>query len=154
MIDTPSLQKPYDLIWSGDPALSLPEVPKERETALRVARETGEWKPLLTNGLVPTLFKFRPIVGSARRYLMGEMKRGQLIDAEITALAFRLGLVAIENWDDYELVHAQHKGQPLADAKVIDDLDRYARERGVDDGAIVDELGMLVFYRAQGISAK
>lgn len=93
-----SVVRPYDLIWSGDPALTLAPIPPEpvalpsepaeslrdrvaawkQDTAAILARnaelydralETGDWSPILKPGETPTKFRVRQIPGSVRRVL-------------------------------------------------------------------------------------
>ena len=103
MIKPPSLIKEYTLIYSGDPALALPADPKEREQALIVARETGNWQPLVVAGEQPTLFQCRPLPGTTFEWLVGEWgfraKLGRKpTGAEGLLLTFQLGVRKIENF--------------------------------------------------------
>ena len=86
MLRLPSNQRPYDAFYSRDPAFVQPpelaaggeldeDVVKAHKTALeahaeriRIARETGDWKPLLAGDeLEPTRFTLQPISGDTFR---------------------------------------------------------------------------------------
>lgn len=114
--------KPYDLIWSGDSALTLAPIPPEpvrlpdeaddelrarteaweaEATAIRArnteaysrAFESGDWSSILRAGETPTKFRVRQIPGSAWRAL--ERVGNGLTPREWCYLVFRLGVVDI-----------------------------------------------------------
>lgn len=140
MIQPPSLQRSATLIWSKDPALVLPVDETERENALRVARETGNWQPILAGE--PTRFVVRFLGGAAFRWLISESSRRKLTEIELAAMALRMAIEKIENWGDYQLeLGRTADGFPLASAKLVDDLDAV-------DRTIVNELGTQIIERA------
>ena len=145
MINPPSLQRSFTLIWSGDPALVLPADPAERENVLRVARETGEWKALL--GGEPSRVVCRQIGGACFRWLISDVRRKKLSELEFASLAVRLSVERIENWNGYELELGRLEGYPIASTKLIDDLDSVDKD-------IVNELGAILIERADGPSPK
>jgi hypothetical protein len=178
MLRLPSVQFEYTLVFSGDPALNLPEVPDlaedeadpaalakhkelfaERERLLRVARETGNWGPLLHAGAEPTMFQMKPIHGMALVYLSGEAARGQLVQAETVALAFRLALMRVDNLGAFQVKRDAKaaNGLGLVTAATMEKL----YDIGLDIGnpnlgrSVVGELGQIVLSRAlEGVSPK
>lgn len=155
MFRAPSLQHEYTLVFSGDPALDLPVDEAERETALRVARETGNWEPILKQGQIPTLFHVRQLTQSSARWLGGEIRRRRLEPGEISVLALRLALRRVDNFDGHRVRHEQIDDQELATIATIDMLFE-VDPSNLDIGrTLVDELGSLVLQRAsEGISPK
>ncbi len=163
----------YTLVFSGDPSLDLPtftpcgscsstpcadcapkadEVSKERERMLTLARETGNWEPIVKEGEVPTVFHFRPLTGTAYQWWAGQTSRNQLIGVESASLALRLGITDVKNFGKHEVKRFRNDdGQELANTKIIDAI--YA-EAGATVGVdIVVELGTIVVDRARaGIS--
>jgi hypothetical protein len=133
-----SLQSSYSLVWSRDPALSLEwyedsptltdeqnaearaKVDKERERLLRVARQTGNWQPLLKPGEAPTAFTFRQLGHNDLAWVQGEADRSRLGQLEINDVFFLLAIESISNFGTVEV--KRHKGQKLANAKVLDEL--------------------------------
>lgn len=162
----PSNQKPYDLYWTGDPALLQPPTePAEdadstvkarysRDKAdydlkLKLAYERGQWDELVIPGRAPTKFVMHPVRGTLIRRLADRMLGGRIGKAEMKQLAFRMAVESIENCDEFEL------GEPIVDREygamaaesVADFLD------GIDLD-IVTELGGIVIKRAQESSPK
>ncbi len=99
-----SLQGRFALVYSGDPALQprpadLPDdtaadVRAERtaaqakhDHALTVARDTGNWTPLIIPGTTPTLFSFELPLGSKRRKLIDLYQRHDRADEHASASA-------------------------------------------------------------------
>jgi hypothetical protein len=152
----PSLQKTYAIVSSFDPALSLPEDADERANTLRVARETGNWQPLIKAGESPTLFWLRPLPGSTRSWLAGYQSRRRLTGQETADIALRLALRKIDNFGAFEKVSLVYiDDQELADVAAIDAI------YGVDPrdpkigASIVSELGGIVLERLmEGLSPK
>lgn len=157
MLRPPSLQHEYTLIFSGDPALVLPEDPEERANALRVARETGKWDALIQAGQQPTMFHVRPLPQSTFRWLIGEATRRNLQGFEMTILALRLALRRIDNFGTHsgKVQLEKNDEQQLAKIDVIDALFNVDPD-DVDVGRrVVDELGTEILRRAgDGISPK
>lgn len=149
MIKPPSQQFPYTLIYSGDPSLCLPSDPAERAKALEVARETGDWTPLIHAGESPTVFTVRPITGALLDWMMSEGRRRDVSDPEMNVLALRVALVRVEGFGDAKVqtAPAGHEDEfRIATPKIIEEL--YAID-GVGR-AVVQELGALVWKRALG----
>jgi len=142
MIKPPSIQNEYTLIYSGDPALNLPDEPVEHAHALKVARETGAWP--ISLGHAATEFHVRPLTGSHIEWLQGEYTRRELTDLELAALSLRLALTKVINFGDVVVRHETHNdGHRLATRDVVNAL--YAvPEHGT---RIVMELGSHLFVR-------
>jgi hypothetical protein len=143
VIKPPSLLHEYDLIYSGDPALALPEDAVIREHALAVARETGNWQALLIPGQEPTLFTLRPLTGSQYDWWAGEVKRRQLVEPEAAALAVRLALTGVKNFGPHKVEPVLVDGHKLARIEIIDAI--YAVPEG---RMVVLELATAVIERA------
>jgi hypothetical protein len=178
MLRLPSVQFEYTLVFSGDPALNLPEVPDlaeeeadpavlakhkelatERGRLLRVARETGNWGALLHAGAEPTMFQMRPIHGMALVYLSGEATRGQFVKAETVALAFRLALMRIDNLGGLQVKRDAKaaNGLGLVTAATMEKIYDIGLDLGTPQlgRSVVAELGEIVLERAlEGVSPK
>ena len=173
MFAVPSLQRPYTLCSSLDPALDLPEVPdltgdakpedvatrdallKERRHALKVAQDTGDWNAIVKSGEKPTMFHMRPIHGATLTWLLGEVNRKTLTDDEGYELAFRLAVKEIENFNGKKLEFVRDDGHVMADPKSLAPLYDIGRDAGQPQlgRVIVLEIGMLAYTRAvQGVS--
>lgn len=145
MLKTPSLLKDYAFIYSGDPALRLPDDEKEREHALTVARETGNWSAILSGNEEPTVFHLAPLTGSQFDWLRGEVSRRGLVDVEQAALAVRLALRKVENFGTHKVERAMEDGQRLATTAIIDAI--YA-EAGGQGRLVIIELFVEILRRA------
>jgi hypothetical protein len=145
MIKAPSLQNDYAFIFSGDPALVLPEDPEQRKHALDVARETGNWQPLLGQGDPPTVFTLRPLKGSEYDWWAGECARQRLVNAEAAALVVRLALVKVDNFGAHKVERVKVDGISLAKVDIIDAI--YA-EAGGAGRAVILEIADEVIDRA------
>lgn len=107
----------------------------EVENLIRVARETGEWQPLIT-GPSPTKFVMRVIPGSLFRKLL-DANYGS---AEFSAMTLRIALTDIV-LAGYKFKTCNHPTfGKIADESVIDVLD------AIDMG-IVNELSMAAIQR-------
>lgn len=152
MIKAPSLVSEYTLIYSGDPALSLPDDADERARVLRVARETGKWDELLTGNEAPTLFHFRNLTRTEWAWLTGEMghstEHGRSLSAvEANDLAIRLALRNVENFGAHKVERKRYRGDIwLASTKIIDAIYAEAGKYGED---ILGEFGSHVIERAR-----
>lgn len=144
MIKPPSQIHEYSIIFSGDSALNLPVPEAARERALSVARETGQWDPLLLAGESPTVFHVVPIHGAALDWLTGEMQRNGLIGAEAAALALRLALRSIDGFGEHKVKMVREDGHLLASMETINAL--YAID--VIGRDVVQEIGGVCFERA------
>jgi hypothetical protein len=157
VIKPPSLQRPFTLIFSGDPALELPTDEKERAKALEVARDTGNWSALLkVGGEPPTLFEIIPMTATAKHWL-GQLQLEQgITQIQICALAFRLSIKKIESFGDFKLRFEERSLDSgdkitLATADVIDELGKL----GPAGESIMIEIGTLALLRAaQGVPPK
>lgn len=152
MIKAPSLVAEHTLIFSGDPALNLPEDPAEAASALEQARETNQWQALIREGESPTLFHVRPLYGTLWDWLAGEVNRRQLSQAEQWPFALRLALRRVENFGSYKVSHTKIDGHSMATTEIIDAI---YTEGGGAGRQIVEELGSLVIIKAtQGLRPK
>jgi hypothetical protein len=165
MIKAPSLLKLYTLIYSGDPALTLPPpdepadaeqdgaadapAPSARERALVLARETGQWGTLITPGQTPTLFHLRPLPGTSYDWWVGEIRRRDLTVSEAAVLILRLALRKVDGFGAHVVKTRTVDGQDLATTDIIDAL--YA-EAGAHGAAIIAELSTEVIRRSERTS--
>ena len=131
MIKAPSIQHEFTLVFSGDPALSLPEDPDERARVLKVARETGNWAPLIIDGQQPTLFHFKDLTRSEFGWWDGERchsaRLGRPLGAlEASDLVLRLALRTVDNFGKHKVSRKQHGPVWLADSDIINALNEEA----------------------------
>ena len=143
MIKPPSIQNEYTLIYSGDPALNLPESADEREHALSQARQTGQWQALIREGEQPTLFHFGQITRTQRDWLIGEMQRRQLCATELDALIVRVALRRIDGLGPHKVTRSKSAaaGFHLADEDTINMLENVS-------AALIPELSWVAWERA------
>jgi hypothetical protein len=158
VIRPPSLQKPQDDYYSGDPAfIQLPadasdEQRKEHAHKWKVARETGNYSALLIEGQQATKFTMQPIKRTDWRAFKdrvtlppGSPKAIGINEA--WALAFRMSVVAVTVGADIEIKRYPHRewgGWDMADEKVVEYLDSI-------DERMVTELGDVVLARMSDI---
>lgn len=160
MIRPPSLQKPQDEFYSGDPAFA--QLPKdatkeqiaEHDHKWKVARETGRYEALLLEGQQATKFTMRPVNRTTWRAFVDRMV--QPVDSNrrigpITApsLLFRLSIESVSGLD-LEIKRYPHRewdGWDMATQEVVETLDSI-------DPRIVTELGDLVLSRMSDVSKK
>ena len=157
MFAPPSLQHEYTLVFSGDPALMLPDDEKERAAKLRAARETGRWAELCKPGEQPTLFTIRPIEGPLLTWLHGYSSRARLSNDEGMELALRVALKGVENLGAFEITHSKIEGRVVVSEDTMAALYAIGRELGdpMLGRRVVIELGTLVLDRAmEGIPPK
>jgi hypothetical protein len=145
MIKAPSLQNDYAFIFSGDPALALPEDPEQRKHALDVARETGNWQPLLGQGDPPTVFTLRPLSGSVYDWWRGECARQRLISAEAATLLVRLAIVKVDNFGAHKVERVTVDGVSIAKVDIINAI---YDEAGGAGRNVISELSDEVVDRA------
>ena len=154
MLAAPSLQNEYTLCFSGDPALDLPALPAEddpghaaavaaREIKLKNARETGSWP--IKPGETPTIFRFKPVGGSAVRWWSGQSQRESLSALEDIELMFRLALVGVDGLPGVTMQHDKRGKFPLVTIATMDQI--YASGAGP---AAVVELGAYIAERSLG----
>ncbi len=149
MIKPPSAIAEYSLVYSGDSALNLPADEKEAAEALQRARETNQWQSLIKEGEMPTLFHVRPLFGSLHTWFIGECNRRNYVQKEAVEFALRLALQRVDNFGPFKVTHTTDDGHKLATIETID-----AIYSAPDGRAIVEELGLLVMIRAQGLPGK
>ncbi len=164
MLRPSSVQKPYDLFFSGDPALRQPpDLPsdataeqvtehakalEEHRRTVELARKTSDWTALIIPGQAPTRFGFRVIPSELRRRLFDRLGRTDAegnASASITLdwiqLAFRAALVDVTNLGDVQVKQVKHELGMLASPAITDVLDSI-------DPQIVNELGMIAWERS------
>lgn len=166
-----SVQRDYSLIYSGDPALDLPDVPtlpddaspediaardaiaKDRDHKLKVARDHGNWP--LKPGMTPTRFHLRNIYGDPVDWLHQQYERRnadggpKYSHAQLCTFAFRMAIKAIENFDNSTIVMEEVDGQRMAKLESLETL--YQVGGAADPGlgrAIVQEIGAVVIERS------
>lgn len=170
----PSLQKPYHLCSSLDPALDLPRIPAladdaspedvkhrdalvaERDTKYQNACDSGNWSAYCKPGETPTLFKCRNIHGPTMIWLQGEIRRKQMIETELAEMAFRLGVFDCDIKGitlDFEVVDGHRR--------ITEDSMQEFYSIGRNEGdvalgpAVVFEIGSQIWARAlQGVPPK
>lgn len=143
----PSNQQTYDAFWSGDPAFVQGEG-KEHERKLELARETGDWSPLLISGLVPTKFVLRQIPGEIKRRVLDQFNAGKIGGYELDSLLLRLAAVDVVGLGDFKLKFT-----------MSDDWGRIATNdlpNILDECApgCVAELALHIFHKMMGLSPK
>lgn len=151
MIKPPSLVADYTLIYSGDPALKLPEDPDERAKALEVAWETGRWDDLILAGETPTLFEVRHLTASALQWWRGEIENSsiykrRLSPEELSSLVLRLAMRRVVNLGDYKIKHERIGTITLATSELIDAIGASAREEAMN---VIAELAHIVVRRSE-----
>lgn len=145
----PSNLREYDDFYSGDPAIvqladgATDDEKKEHARRLEVARETGDWSPILVDGQQPTKFVLKVLTGDVHRKLMDDYSGGRFGLSALMQVAFRIALKGVVNCGDVTVNHQQDvRYGKLAKADVTDALDAI-------DPAIVNELGGEVLRRAR-----
>jgi hypothetical protein len=146
MLKPASTVHEYTLIFSGDPALSLPDDEAERERLLKHARRTGDWQPICTGE--PTVFHLVPLKGSEFDWFAGEVNRRNLVGPEMAALALRLAIKRIDNFGGHKVERAKVDGVALAKVETIDAIYSVDPDDPSVGRAIVTELGNHVIERA------
>lgn len=148
MIKRPSLQNDYTFIYSGDPALSLPEDEAERARVLKVARETGDWSKLIAPDVdPPTLFHCGHISRTQRDWILGEVSHSSkygrpLHPSEMDVLVVRCALRNVDNFGPHKVNRHKHSnGMFLADPDIIDAIHA---EAGPD---LIPELAETIWER-------
>lgn len=146
-IRPPSNQQTYDAFWSGDPAFVQGEG-KEHERKLELARETGDWSPVIVVGLVPTKFVLRQIPGEIKRRILDRFNADQIGGYELDSLLLRLAVVDVVGLGDFKLRFASEDDWgKLATHDLPNLLDACAP-------GCVAELAVQIFNRMMGISGK
>ena len=149
MIKPPSIQKEYTLIFSGDPALDLPEETEARDLALKVARETGNWP--IKPGQEPTLFGLDPMSGMALTWMYSEMARKELTQIEIAEMSLRLTLKSVTNFGSHSVTFDTGGPFRLVSSQFINTLYSFGVDLGTPNAGrtVIGELGGVAFLRAR-----
>jgi hypothetical protein len=160
VIRPPSLQRPQDEFYSGDPAfVQLPENPTpeqiaEHEHKWKVARETGNYAALFIEGEQATKFTMAPVNRTVWRAFVDRMF--QPVDSTrrigpilAPSILFRLSIVSISAFDVAikRRPHREWDGWDMAEQNIVDSLDAL-------DPRIVTELGDLVHGRMVDLAKK
>jgi hypothetical protein len=171
MIRLPSLQRPYDFIYSKDPALKKPpEKPApgatdeqidayrkkaaEYSAALTAARDTGKWESMIADGEVPLKFVLGHVDRSAFRAIadrtaLPNSSPQHIGDAQLAVVLRGLALIDVVG-TDLKIIRApdpEWNGWVMAQQDALDRLD-------MADIRIVNEIGAHVWLRAFDISPK
>lgn len=155
----PSLQGRFSLVYSGDPALQprpedLPEGAQSADVAerdeaqkkwdhdLTVARERGEWGPLVKPGDRPTTFLLELPRGAERRKLLDLFNVSWAAGHHVTAMCvmFRGACREVTNLPGVDIRLVREDGIDLVDSETVARLDAI-------DPAIVNELGSVAYRR-------
>jgi len=159
-----SLQRDYSLFSEYDEAFDLPQIPQvtddstdedreaskaiaaERASKIRIARETGDWKPILRPGGKPVEFVCRQLPGTVldwwHDYKAGEMARRTML--------LRLSLKAIKNLDfpDDIVVFESEDGHRKLSTAALDYLYSFGTEDHPQLGrSVVGEIAIQVAER-------
>lgn len=172
MLRPPSNQKPYDEFYSRDPAFVQPppelaagveldaELVKAHKAEVaahaervRIARETGDYKPLLAGELRPTLFTMAPLSGDVFRKLCDLVTGGTIRGFALDQLALRCALVGVVNLDDHTVERKLHDNARLHELGAMATVDIPNLLDSIDR-RIVGELGGLVMKKARGPDPK
>lgn len=143
----PSNQQTHDLFWSGDPAFIQGDG-AEHARKLEVARETGDWSPLLIERLVPTKFVCRQIPGELKRRILDQFNAGKIGGYELDALLFRLAVVDVVGLGDFKVrFTVSDDWGKLATNELCNVLDEHAP-------GCVAELALQIYHRMMGLAGK
>lgn len=153
MIKVPSLQSEYSLIFSGDPALSLPDDAEERSRVLRIAQQTGNWTAHVIPGQVPTVFHFRNLEHTDIAWLDGEQQNSSehnrpLGTIEYLTLAVRLALRSVENFGTHKVEHKPLGSQrKVATPAIVNAIHAAAGKLGAE---LLTEFAVHIINRGSG----
>jgi hypothetical protein len=134
MIRPPSNIQPYTECYSGDEALL------QDANLLRVARETGDWSPVIIEGMTPTKFTLRPLQGR----LLRKISDLEIGGATKNSVIVRAAVIDVIGLDGFKLKLEPDKEYGLgsiATQEFTDCLDFI-------DAGIVNELALLIWQRA------
>lgn len=161
MIKAPTIQGDYSLVWSGDPALNLPDPGEERDRVLTIARETGRWTDLVVTGQAPTVFHFKRLPKSVFDWIIGEHQHSSIYGRPLSqvegySLFFRCALKSIENWGEHgKFKPTSMGGVTMAPESIVDAIGRVDPNDCMIGAAILGELAQLVWMReTAGITPK
>lgn len=159
MLRQPSAQKPYDAYASVDPAFAqLPDnadepTKAEHDRKWDVARDTGDYTPLLADGRTisdATKYVLQPIAGHQMRKLIDLRTAGRIGNHEQAQLAFRLALVDVSGFPGLVIKREPHEDPALAGLGKMLSLEA-ANTIDAESRAIIGELGTLAWVRALGV---
>lgn len=139
----PSLQHAYEFISRHDDALALPAGEDEREHALQVARDTGDYAPLLVDGKRPERFVLRPVDAIVARRLIDDHTAGRLGMNELLAWAFRAALDSVIG--EFVVKHEEHERYGKVTTRAA--IDAF-------HDAVINEIGLHVWLRAVAMPPK
>lgn len=137
-----SVQNEYSLIFSGDPALRLPEDPEQRELALKNARDTGQWDALIQGR--PVVFTFAPLKRTEVALLDGERNMSSTLgrplgNLETNDLLIRLAIRSVTGLGDHKVTRTKWQGVYIAGPETIDAIHAWASEALIEFGNILYE---------------
>lgn len=172
MIRLPSLQKPYDAIFSGDGALKQPPAKPVKDAddttiakykaeyadylaTLTSCQETGDWTPLLLEGQVPLKFVLQQVDRNIWRSLVDRAalpasNSRHVGLGSILALLFRLAIVEIVGAEGIRVRREPDPawdGWTMAQPEIVTILDAANQN-------IVSEIGGSIYRRLVDVSPK
>lgn len=170
MLRLPSLQREYDEYYSGDPAFVQPppmppegaspadialviQLRVEHAHRITVARDTGDWSPLMIEGETPTRFVMRPLVGELYRNLR-DLFKDRTVGVEISNhVVFRAALRRVHGLGDLKVELELHENPEL---EMLGKIAGPAIPNALDaiDRAIVNELAVAAFEKGGRSSPK
>lgn len=143
----PSNQHTYDAFWSGDPAFVQGEG-AEHQRKIERARETGDWSPLLIEGLAPTKFVLRQVPGEIKRRILDRFAAEKIGGNELDSLLLRIAVVDVSGLGDFKLKFTMDDDWGRL---VTNDLPNILDEHAP---GCVGEIAVQIFNRMMGLSGK
>jgi hypothetical protein len=139
----------YDVVFSGDDALDLPEDPAARAHALKVARETGNYP--CKQGVSPWIFtmqRLAPEVFDEWRSMMDEHGNRMGGTPMGASLLVRLALVGVRNIEGVSVrrVRGRFETSELAAADVLTAIPDAARD------AVISEFADVIIGRERDLT--
>lgn len=140
MIRLPSIVHPTAIAWSRDSAFNLED--PEFEHKFKVARETGDYGPVIKDGQRPTFFHCRIIPGTILRKLLPVLQESSN-SLDHSTIVFRLAIQSIEGIEGLEKVEFEQDEEwgRIAKASIVDALDRVS-------ASIVNEVAAVALDRS------
>lgn len=173
MMRPPSLVKPYDEFFSGDPALlqldanATDEQIAQHVAKIRVARETGDMSALLVPGQTHTKFVMRPLPADVEAALddYRTAGNGNRMNNTVMMLVVRAALIKVvgfthpETGADWVIEHHVDPRYPalgrIATADIVNAMWLIEDADGKRVGhALVGELCTSIIDRANGLRPK
>jgi hypothetical protein len=165
---SPSNQRSYDLVWTGDAAFvqppelpdnATPEQRTEHEKAIKayldkwdVARETNDYAALRVEGSDPTTFTVKPLTHDQMAIIFDMSRDPKTGVAEVNALAFAAALQSVTNLGDVEVKRNVFHAK-LGLIASMDFFDKAGLVAGMSV-QITLQLGELVIKKAASLSKK